>query len=123
MIQISLTPTQICSYYSTASKNFANQQPNRFWCHSKNAEKCDKYNLDNDPDFTESNSTLFWFESRLQADVFYNFICEHTDNDAYCCSDETDYDLNYVVCVNINIFDTDIRGVQNLVTMKTEQVC
>ena len=117
METIKLTPEQICSYYETASKNFAKAQPERFWCYSKNGKDCDKWDLDNDPNFTEKNSSLFWFENRLEADIFYNFICEHSDNEAYYCSDENDYHLNYVVCVNINIIDSD-KQTRDLLTLK-----
>tara|TARA_R110002153_G_scaffold153924_2_gene305923 strand:+ start:1866 stop:2234 length:369 start_codon:yes stop_codon:yes gene_type:complete len=122
MITITLTPEQICSYYVTASKNFAEAQPERFWCYSKNAEKCDKWDLDNDPDFTDDKSSLYWFDNKLQADIFYNFICEHTDNEAYCCSDESDFEECYVVCVNINMIDSD-KPTSELITMKMEKVC
>ena len=65
---------------------------------------------------------LATIEKRIEADMFYNFICGHTDNEAYYCSDEADYDLNYVVCVNINMIDSD-KHTSELLTMKTEQVC
>jgi len=118
MVTIKLHPKQICSYYNTASKNFSKTQPERFWCYSKNAEECGKWDLDNDSEFSENNSTLFWFESRLEADIFYNFICEQSDNESYCCSDESDYDFNYVVCVNINYIDSNVKSVAELLTLK-----
>ena len=119
MISINLKPHQVCHYYTTASKNFASEQPERFYCYSKNGNDCEENQLVKDKNFTKENSSLFWFDNKLMADLFYNLIVEHTDNDAYYCSDEFSSEP-YCVCVNINLMDNHEKSVDNLLNFKNK---
>jgi len=121
MISINLKKHQVCSYYTTASKNFSTEQPERFYCYSKNGKECKENELSKDKNFGSDISSLFWFDNKLMADLFYNLICEHTENEAYYCSDESEHGEHepYVVCVNINIIDKD-ETIDKLLTFKNK---
>ena len=120
MITLNLKPSQVCSYYATATKNFTNEQPERFYCYSKNGNECKKNDLVKDKNFKEENSSLFFFDNKLMADLFYNLICEHTENQAYYCSDEHSFEEPYVVCVNINIIESG-KSLYNLLNFKSNK--
>lgn len=120
MVTIELTTDQILSLWESKTRNFAKDQPERFYCYEVNGMEVNHSFIDivGDERWEYENSSIFFFSNQLESIIFYNFIVHKTTLSAILCSDEqNDSDESYVVVVNIP-FDFSKDGESSGKTIK-----